>query len=271
MRILVSGGSGVLGHQVVERLVSAGQNPIVLSRRASRLPGWVRGDIATGEGLPEALAGVDVVVHAASAAAEFTRIKATDVEGTRRLVAAAEAAGVKHLIYISIVGVGSVPYFYYRAKAAAEATIKGGTVPWTILRATQFHELIDRIFRASRGPFVFVPRSISFQPVDSGDVAERLAELATSSPAGLLDDFGGPEILTSRELAQAWLARRGLRKSIVGIPVPGRTGRGFRAGQHLCPDRRQGGVTWHDWIGRAYAGGRVPTAYGRKSQSTEDT
>jgi uncharacterized protein YbjT (DUF2867 family) len=271
MRTLVTGGSGVLGQQVVERLGAGGQHPIVLSRRASTSPGWVRGDLATGEGLPGALAGVDVIVHAASAAAEFTRIKATDVEGTRRLVEAAGAAGVKHLVYISIVGVGTVPYFYYKAKAAAEETIKGGTVPWTILRATQFHELIDRILRASRGPFLFVPRSISFQPVDSGDVAERLAELAISPPAGMLEDFGGPEILTSRELAQGWLARRGMRKAIVGIPVPGQTGRGFRAGYHLSPDHRQGRGTWHDWIGRAYAGGRVPTAYGRKSQSTEDT
>ena len=173
-------------------------------------------------------------------------------------------------MYISIVGVGSVPYFYYKAKAAAEETIKGGGVPWTILRATQFHELIDRILRASRGPFLFVPRSISFQPVDSGDVAERLAGLATSAPAGMLEDFGGPEVLTSRELAQAWLARRAMRKPIVGVPVPGRTGAGFRAGDHLCPDHRQGRVTWHDWIGRAYSGGRVPAAYGRKSQSTDD-
>ena len=85
MRILVTGGSGVLGSQVVERLRAAGQRPIVLSRRASSAPDWVRGDIATGEGLPEALAGVEVVVHAASAAAEFTKIKGTDIEGPRDL------------------------------------------------------------------------------------------------------------------------------------------------------------------------------------------
>jgi uncharacterized protein YbjT (DUF2867 family) len=271
MRILVTGGSGVLGSQVVERLGARGQEPIILSRRAPTSPGWVRGDVATAEGLPEALSGVDVVVHAASAAAEFTKIKATDVEGTRRLVDAARAAGVKHLVYISIVGVDRVPYYYYKAKGAAEETIKDGRVPWTIMRATQFHELIDRVLRASRGPFVFVPRSISFQPVDSGDVAERLAGLATSAPVGMVQDFGGPEILTSRELAQAWLARREMHKRIVGIPVPGGAGRGFRAGYHLCPDHRQGRGTWSDWIGRAYSGGRVPTAYGRKSQSTEDT
>jgi uncharacterized protein YbjT (DUF2867 family) len=270
MRILVTGGSGVLGSQVVERLRAAGQRPIVLSRRASSAPDWVRGDIATGEGLPEALAGVEVVVHAASAAAEFTKIKGTDIEGTRRLVEAAETAGVKHLVYISIVGIDRIPYVYYKAKVAAEELVKAGAVPWTIQRATQFPELLDRVLRASRGPFVFVPGSISFQPVDSVEVAERLAQLATSAPAGKLEDFGGPEVLTTRELAQTWLAHRGMRKRIVSFPIPGKVGRAFRAGYHLCPEHRQGRGTWVDWIGRAYAGGQVPTAYSRKSEPDRD-
>ncbi len=263
---MVTGGSGVLGSQVVERLRVAGQQPTVLSRRASSQPGWVQGDIATGEGLPEALAGVEVVVHAASAAAEFTRIKATDINGTRRLVEAAEAAGVKQLVYISIVGIDRIPYPYYKAKLAAEESIKAGAVPWTILRATQFPELLDRVLRASRGPFLFIPRSMSFQPVDSGEVAQRLAALATSAPAGMLEDFGGPEVLTTRELAHAWLARRGLRKRIVELPIPGRSGHGFRAGCHLSPGHRQGIKTWSAWIARAYAGGQVPTAYSRKRE-----
>ena len=183
---------------------------------------------------------------------------------------AAEAAGVKHLVYISIVGIDRIPYVYYKAKVAAEETIKAGAVPWTILRATQFPELLDRVLRASREPLVFVPGSISFQPVDSGEVAERLAQLATSAPAGMLEDFGGPEVLTTKELAQAWLARRGMRKRLVSLPIPGKAGRGFRAGYHLCPDHRQGRWTWSDWIGRAYAGGRVPTACSRKSEPSQD-
>jgi uncharacterized protein YbjT (DUF2867 family) len=270
MRILVTGGSGILGTQVVERLRAAGQETIVLSRRASTAPDWVKGDIATGEGLPAALAGVNVVIHAASAAAEFTKIKGTDIDGTSRLVEIAEAAGVKHLVYISIVGIDRIPYAYYKAKVAAEEIIKAGGVPWTIQRATQFPELLDRFLRISRGPFLFVPRSISFQPVDSGEVAERLAQLATSAPAGMLEDFGGPEVLTTKGLAQTWLARRGMHKRIVSFPVPGKAGRAFRAGHHLCPDHRQGRATWGDWVGRAYAGGRVPTAYSSKNEPSKD-
>lgn len=269
-RILVTGGSGVLGTQVVESLVAAGRQPIVFSRRAPQAENWLQGDLASGAGLEQALRDVEVVLHAASAAAEFSRIHATDVEGTAHLVKAAEAAGVKHLVYISIVGVDNIPYGYYRAKLAAERSIKAGAVPWTILRATQFPELIDRVLRASRGPFVFVPRSFSFQPVHSSEVAARLAEIAAGKPAGMMDDFGGPEVLTTRELARTWLARRGIRRRIVAVPIPGQAASGFRDGHHLCPDQREGRGTWASWVARAYAGGQVPTAYSRKPSVSKD-
>ena len=271
MRILVTGGTGVLGSQVVERLREAGHTAIVLSRRASTEADWVQGDIATGEGLEGALEGVDAVVHAASAAAEFRKIKSTDIQGTTHLVAAAEKAGVKHLVYISIVGIDMVPYVYYKAKVAAEETVKAGGVPWTILRATQFPELIDRVLRASRGPFLFVPGSMSFQPVHSSEVAQRLAELSLSSPAGMLADFGGPEVLTTKEIAHAWMARRGLSKIVVGVPIPGKAGRSFRAGNHLSPEHRDGHGTWAGWVARAYAGGAIPTAYGRRREASRDS
>jgi uncharacterized protein YbjT (DUF2867 family) len=271
LRILVTGGSGILGSQVVQRLQQAGHQPIVFSRRESTAPGWVRGDLSTGAGLAQALAGVDVVVHAASAAAESSKVKAVDIEGTHRLLKAAAEAGVKHLLYVSIVGVDKIPYAYFKAKLAGEDAVQAGVVPWTILRATQFPELIDRVLRASRGPFVFVPRAMSFQPVNSGDVAERLAELAVSAPARMLEDFGGPEVLTTRELAHAWLARRGLRKWIVEVPVPGPAGRGVRAGHQLCPEQRQGHRTWSAWVARSYAYGQVPAAYGGRRQPSRET
>jgi len=75
-----------------------------------------------------------------------------------------------------------------------------------------------------------VPGSISLQPVESGEVAERLAQLATAAPVGMVEELGGPEVLTTSELAQAWLTRRAMRRRIVGVPIPGRPGRGFRAG-----------------------------------------
>lgn len=264
MKILVTGGSGVLGRQVVDRLRDSGHLPVVLSRR--QRPGWIQGDIATGAGLTEALQDAEVVVHCASAAAEVSRIKATDIQGTMRLVAAAESAGVRHLVYVSIVGIDRVDYAYYRAKLAAEAAVRAGAVPWSIVRATQFHDLIDRALRAlARGPFLFVPGRLSFQPAASAELAPRLAHIATADPTGIIEDFGGPQVLTSRELGQAWLAQRGERRRIVELPLPGKAARDFRAGRHLCPDQRHGNQTWAEWLEQAYAGGRVPTAYSKPS------
>lgn len=271
MRILVTGGSGVLGSQVVERLRADGHQAIVMSRRAGAGPDWRQADIASGEGLATALDGAEVVLHAASAAAEFTdftKIKRTDIDGTERLVREAEKTAVKHIVFISIVGVDRINYGYYRAKLAAEDTIRAGSVPWSILRATQFHEFIDRILRAAaKGPFLFVPKGVSDQPVAGSEVAERLVEMAAAAPTGAIENLGGPEVLTIDELARPWLLRRGERRRLVRIPVPGRPGTGFRAGYHLCPEGGLGRQTWREWLDQAYVDGRVPAAYNKRPRT----
>ena len=129
MDVLVTGGSGTAGREVVRALRAAGHRAIVLSRREGSGPDWRRGNLATGEGLPAAVAGVVAIVHAGSATVDLRRGRATDVEGTRRLLVAAAAAGVDHLLYVSIVGMEGVAYPYYRAKLAAEAIVKEGMVP----------------------------------------------------------------------------------------------------------------------------------------------
>lgn len=143
MNVLVTGGTGVVGSHVVRALGENGHRAVVFSRQEGNGPEWRRGNLATGEGLAEAVAGMDAIVHAGSATTDLTRQRATDVEGTRRLLTAARAAGVGHLVYISIVGMEGVAYPYYRSKLAAEAIVKEDLVPWTILRATQFHTLME--------------------------------------------------------------------------------------------------------------------------------
>src|SRR3990172_2973042 len=144
--ILVTGGSGGLGSELVPRL-AAGHTVRILSRRPrppSATTEWAQGELATGEGLAEAVAGVDMIVHAASS--PFGKTRQVDVEGIRRLLPAA-APATPHLFYISIVGVDRIPFPYYRAKLAAEKLVEEPAVPYTILRATQFHTLIDRLLR----------------------------------------------------------------------------------------------------------------------------
>src|SRR6202040_4037963 len=142
---------------------------------------WVQGNIATGAGLELAVKDVDAIVHAASDAAAPQRYRSTDVLGTRRLVAMAREAGVGHVVYISIVGMEGVAYPYYKSKLAAEAVMLENIVPWSILRATQFHTLMEIFLDAmSKLPrLALVPFDWQFQPVDTTDVAKRLVEVAT--------------------------------------------------------------------------------------------
>lgn len=130
--ILVTGGTGLLGRGVTDRLRATDHEARVLSR--SGRPGTVRGDLLTGESIKAAVRGVDVIVHCASS--PFRKTRRVDVEGTERLLRAAERAGVSHFVYVSIVGVDRNPYYsYYRAKLDAESMVERSGVPWTILTA----------------------------------------------------------------------------------------------------------------------------------------
>lgn len=256
-RILVTGGNGGLGRAVVARLAGAGPAVRVMSRQPAA-PGapaayeWAQADLATGAGLGAALAGVDVVVHAATSSARHTR--EVDVDGTQRLIAAARAAGVRHLVYISIVGTDQVPFAYYRHKAAAEQVVERGGLPWTILRATQFHTLLDGMLAwLARWPLFVLPAGFVFQPIETGEVARCLAELALGEPQGRAPDIGGPEVLRLEDLAVAWLAAHGQRRQVVALPLPGTFAAAVRQGRLTCPEQRYGTITWASWLRDTYA------------------
>jgi uncharacterized protein YbjT (DUF2867 family) len=244
--ILVTGGTGSLGRRVVDRLRAAEREVRVLSR--SGRPGSVRGDLSTGENLEAAVRGVDAIVHCATNPFKARR---TDVEGTEVLLKEAARAGVSRLVFISIVGVDRNPYFpYYRVKLDAENVVERSPVPWTILRATQFHELLLGAGRSlDRLPAVMpIPRGFRLQPMDVGEAADRLVELTLSAPAGRVPDVGGPEVLTSAELARAYLEVTGRNKRLVELPLPGRAARAFREGAQICPDRAYGDIRWEEFL-----------------------
>src|SRR5690348_11914168 len=169
----------------------------------------VEGDLTTGRNLDRAVSGMDAIVHAATEARQSLRSRG-DVEGTRRLIKSAKQSGIKHHVNISIVGIDGVAYPYYRTKLAAEAIVKQGDVPWSILRATQFHDLMEILLRIySRLPGVTaIPFAWKFQPVDAREVAAKLVDVVLGEPAGMLEDFGGPEIRDFKSIADAWLAAR---------------------------------------------------------------
>ena len=245
-QILVTGGTGVLGRRVVDLLHSAGLGARVLSH--SEKPGTIRGDLLTGEGLEPAVRGIDTVIHCATS--PFRKAHEVDVEGTERLIEAAKRAGVGHLVYISIVGIDrAASYPYYRVKLDAERMIEGSPIPYTILRATQFYDLVLMALRfLQRLPVMPIPRGFLGQPIDAGEVADRLVQLALSGPAGRVPDVGGPEVSTLSGAARTYLKVAGLRRGIVEVPLPGKTARAFREGVLVCPGNAYGEIRWEDFL-----------------------
>jgi uncharacterized protein YbjT (DUF2867 family) len=249
--ILVTGASGTLGTPLTRLLAEAGADVHGLSRRAREPEAgvtWHKGDLVEGEGIDAALDGVETIVHCASDAFRAKR----DLAAARTLVEAARRQGAPHLVYISIVGVDKIPYRYYRTKHAVEKLIEDSGLPYTILRATQFHTLPDTVFNvlAKVPGIVALPKGLRDQPIDVAEVAERLAELAQAAgPARRVDDMGGPEVLTAEEMLGDYLKARGLRRPVrVPLPLPGRAARGFREGHHLAPDHAVGKRTWRQFL-----------------------
>ncbi|MEV0322309.1 SDR family oxidoreductase [Streptomyces sp. NPDC050658] len=244
--ILVTGGTGTLGRPVVERLRAQGHDVRVLSRGSQEYPV----DLREGTGLDTAMAGADVVVHCASTP------RGGDEQAAGHLIEAARRAQVAHLVYISIVGVDRVPLAYYKAKLAVERLVEESGLGWTVLRTTQFHDLVLNILRSSaRFPVMPVLSGISDQPIEVGEVAERLAELAVAPPAGRVADMGGPEVRTFAELARAYLRASGKRRPLVPLRLAGKTYRAARAGGHLAPEQAVGKGTFEEFLaGRS--GGR---------------
>jgi uncharacterized protein YbjT (DUF2867 family) len=241
MRVLVTGGTGMLGRQVVARLRDQRVDEVrALSRAAA--PGRVQGDLETGDGLAEAVRDVDAIVHCATAGDMLHPTR--DLAQTRNLLAAADGAR-PHVVYISIVGVDQIPFGLYRAKHACERMVASSGLPWTVLRATQFHELILMLAMiTTRAPVGVTLRGWRSQPVDVAEVADRLAELALGTPAGRVADLGGPRVESIAELTRAYLAATGRQRPVLELPVPGRASAGFRAGLNLLgrTGERRGGT-----------------------------
>lgn len=257
--ILLTGGTGTLGRQLLPLLRAAGHKVRVLSRR----PGagedaveYATGDLATGEGVDAAVTGVETVVHCAGSA------KGDEVKA-RHLVRAASEAGVRHIVYISVVGAERVPvktradramFGYYAAKHAGELAIAGSGIPWTALRATQFHDLMLRTARQmAKLPVLPVPSGMRVQPVDSGEVAARLAELALGAPAGLVAELGGPRVYGMDELIRSYLRAAGKRRPLLPMPMPGGAAAALRAGANLTEAGGTGSRTWEEFLTRQAA------------------
>lgn len=242
--ILLTGGTGTLGSLVTPLLRDAGAKVRILSRTAHQPADgieYVTGDLRSGEGIDAAVAGAETIVHLAGG-------PKGDEEATRNLVRFASDSGVRHLVYISVIGAEDVPVGWVRSKLGAEQAIAESGLPYTTLRAAQFHELVLTMAqKMSKMPLVPAPGGLRFQPVDAGEVATRLVELAMGAPGGLVPDIAGPAVYPMAELIRSYLRAIGKRRPMVPMRIPGKAGRAYRTGRNLSIDGAvMGKRTWED-------------------------
>lgn len=252
--ILVTGGTGRLGRHVVSHLRDAGSAVRVLSRQSHPAEDgieYVTGDLLRDEGIESAVDGAAIIVHCAGN-------QKGDDDATTNLVRGATRAVVQHLVYISVVGADRIPvasrmdrmmFGYFGFKLAAERIVADSGIPWTTLRATQFH---DAFLKVAQGmvklPVMPVPSGFRFQPIDERDVAARLGELALGRPAGLVPEMGGPRVYAMADLLHGYLRVSGKHRLLLPIWTPGKAARAFRAGANLTPDRAVGRRTWEEFL-----------------------
>lgn len=274
MRVLLTGATGRLGRAPVPRLVQAGHDLRATSRRAH--PGqhgveWRVADLASGAGLAQAVAGVDAVVHLASAPYKGAYTVRVDVDGTRRLAATAWEAGVEHLLYASIVGIDRVPWPYFRRKLAAEELLKSGGMGWSIVRATQFHAFLDTALTiAAKAPVLVIDPGIPVQPVNVQDVADwfvaRVARWCQQPGRGArrtarADQLRGPRRLAAgARCSQAGAARAPARQAWPCL----------RSGYLVTSAQPTGKIPWGDYLQETYGEPASPAGDPAAGSPTRD-
>jgi uncharacterized protein YbjT (DUF2867 family) len=244
MRIAVVGGTGNIGGRTAALLARGGHDVRVLSRKAPDFPA----DLTTGEGLEAGLEGCEVVVDASNGPPS-RKTEAVLIDGSRRLLEAEKKAGVGHHVLVSIVGIDDVPMAYYRMKLAQEHMVESGGVPWTIVRATQVHDLIANMVGYTYRLRVRPAAKVLFQPVSADEVAEVVAAVATAPPKQGRTTVAGPEVLDVRELGRMWREGTGRRSIEIPIVVFGKVGRALREGRLTIADPDvHGKQTFAQWL-----------------------
>lgn len=245
MKIAVAGGTGVLGSLVVDDARRRGHEVVVLSRSTGI-------DLTTGAGLANAIRGAEAVIDVSNIGTLKADASTAFFETvTRTLLAAETEVGVAHHVALSIVGVDRAPYDYYAGKRAQERAVESGPVPWTILRATQFHEFAAQTYaNASFGPLHIAPK-MRTQPVAGREVAARLVDLAEAPARGGYVELAGPREEALPDMMRRWATARGIRSWIPAIGLPGPFGTAMKDGTLLPTEGAEIGTeTFDEWLAR---------------------
>jgi uncharacterized protein YbjT (DUF2867 family) len=243
VRIAVAGGTGLTGGHVVSIARRRGHDVVSLSRREGV-------DLVSGAGLREAVAGAETVIDVSNVNSGKTDVAVSFFAGaTRNLLSAEARSKVSHHIALTIVGADAAPDGYYAGKLSQERIIEAGDVPWTILRATQFHEYASFMFGVVKaGPLHAAPRA-RVQPIAVREVAEHLVGLAEAGPAGRVTELAGPREESLSRMVRAYARAIGHRSPLPEISLPGAIGRAQRNGSLLPgPGAVLGVQTFDEWL-----------------------
>ncbi|EFH90975.1 SDR family oxidoreductase [Ktedonobacter racemifer] len=259
--ILVTGATGHLGSEVVRQLLEREHSVRAYTRQPHpSVPAGMQvyqGDIREGSGLDEATKGVDAIIHCATL---FEPGFTTDLEGSRHLIEAAKANGSPHLVYISIAGIDHSPFSLWaenpvsQVKLSVEHTIEQSGLPWSIVRATQFHYLVLGLITSGedeKTSTITIPAGSRFQSIDISEVAQTLVTLAEQGAAGRVPDIGGPEVLTLEEMTQTYQGIFHKHNVVRSEPAEVLSGEFYdacRSDDKLVPDRAVGRITWESFL-----------------------
>ena len=249
-RVLITGGTGNLGGHVREHLLRRGYTVRIMSRREPR-PGedhgveWAVAQLTSGQGIGDALQGVDVVVHAASSPLR----RGVEIDGGKHLVTAARRERIEHLVYISILGIEEISFSYYATKLDAEGIVKDSGLEYTIVRSAQFHKFVHMIIEGlAKLPVILLPKGWRFQPIYAGDVARLVADAVDRGPRDQTRYIAGPEILELDAMLRSWKAANGVKKPVIRVPVPGGLSAGFRKGHNTAAEYAIDGIRWDQYL-----------------------
>lgn len=250
MKIAVAGGTGVAGRATVEALRALGHEPVVIARSAGI-------DLVSGKGLADGLTGADAVIDTTNISTMSARAAMRFFEAAaRNLTRAAEQAGVRHIVALSIIGIDRVPYSYYKGKIRQEEVLRDSPVPATILRTAQFHEFAVQYLARSKGRFLVVPK-MRTQPVAVREVGAELARIAAGSPVAMLE-LAGPREEVLADMIRQVIRARGKRRRVIEVRLPGAAGKAMATGGTLaCEPGPRGTQTFAAWLHEQQARGTL--------------